>query len=67
MWTRKAEELDRMVRIGYTVWREDLEQLKASVRGDSVRGDNEKPHDPPPPSTVTVSFFLAAFGKRQTA
>jgi len=53
-WLSKAEQMDRMVRLGYTAWREDVEAIRA-YRTDPKQ--NALPNQPP---TLTVTFFLAA-------
>jgi hypothetical protein len=53
-WIPKAEELDRMVRLGFVAWTEDCERIR-----ETVRTDGAVPYDHPP-STLTVCFFLAA-------
>ncbi|MCX6843032.1 MAG: hypothetical protein NTX53_12205 [candidate division WOR-3 bacterium] len=53
-WRTKADELDRMVRLGYMAWREDIEAIRAYTT-DPERGTLEHR-----PSTLTVAFFLAA-------
>lgn len=53
-WIPKAEELDRMVRLGFVAWTEDCERIR-----ETVRTDGAVPYDYPP-NTLMVCFFLAA-------
>lgn len=53
-WLGKAEELDRMVKMGFDAWLEDVQTIREYVNSD---GKGELKH---PPRTLTVSFFLAS-------
>ena len=52
MWTVKAKEMHRMVELGLEAWKSDISSIKAFRRGG--------PAYTHPPSTLTVSLFLAA-------
>ena len=53
-WRAKAEELDRMVWLGYAACREDTEEFRA------YRADPKQNALPSKPRTFWVTFFLAA-------
>jgi hypothetical protein len=53
-WLSKAEQMDRMVRLGYGAWREDVEAIRAYTADPKQCALEHKP------STLTVAFFLAA-------
>ncbi|GEM_PF-2885790 len=53
-WLSKAEQMDRMVRLGYTAWREDVEAIRAH------REDPKQNVLPSRPTTLVVAFFLAS-------
>lgn len=53
-WIPKAEQLDRMVRLGFGAWTQDCERARQTARTHGA-----VPYGYPP-STITVSFFLAA-------
>lgn len=53
-WLDKAEELDRMVKLGFDAWLEDVQTIREYVNSDE-KGELKRP-----PPTLTVSFFLAS-------
>jgi hypothetical protein len=52
-WVSKAEEINRMVEIGFITWKSDLENLRSSEKSTDL-------NHAMPPSTLLVSFFLAS-------
>lgn len=53
-WTSKADELHRMVELGFLASQDDVEEIRISVQSE---GATQFPHRS---STLTVSFFLAS-------
>lgn len=53
-WTRKADELHRLVELGFRASRKDTEAIRAYVQS---KGLGELPHQP---CTLMVSFFMAS-------
>jgi hypothetical protein len=53
-WSDKAEELDRMVRLGFIAWRQDTDAIRAHA------ADPSRTALPSGPKTLAVTFFLAA-------
>lgn len=53
-WIPKALELNRMVELGFSAWRQDLYTLRKFSEADGLTPYQHNP------TTLTVSFFLAA-------
>ncbi len=53
-WIGKAEELNRMVQLGFSAWREDIERIREC---SASKGGVPYVHRP---CTLTITFFLAA-------
>lgn len=53
-WINKADELHRMVELGFLAWREDIEALRVFAQSQGLSEFHQKP------STLIVSFFLAS-------
>ena len=53
-WVTKADELHRMVELGFLAWRDDIQAIRTFAHS---KGFGEYNHRP---STLTVSYFLAS-------